>query len=336
MKISFDIFNRCKFFRLVFIGIFANYGIYFSSSILAQPYPTKPVTIVSPYGAGGNADLAARTLSASLQLSGIFSQPITVVNKLGAGGIAGSQFVKESSKDGYTLLIARVGSQVVAPALDPITPYMWNDFTIIGLLEIDPYVCVVKADSAYKSFEDLLSAIKQKPGKLTYASTGNFDASVVFPVKAFLNLGLDANAALKIPYKGAGDTVAALIGGQVDFACNGLSPYVGNLNSGQLRALVISTPSRAVNLPNTPTVSEVGMKNLEMVSGWSALYGPPGLPELIVSKWSDALVKLKSDTAWQSAVRKRGSIPTILSPEETSRFVSEQYLAYRALLPYFK
>lgn len=297
----------------------------------AQEYPNKPVMLVSPYGVGGNADLAARALA--LMAQKYLDKPIVVVNKLGAGGIVGSQYVLDAAKDGHTLLLARVGSQAVAPALDPATPYKWDSFTMIGMLELDPYVCVVSGKSPIKSFQDLLSFVKSRTGRANYASTGNADASVVFPVKIFLNMGLAANAALKIPYKGAGDTVSAVLGGHVDFACNGISPYAGGIKAGDLRAVVVSTSARIPEAPDAPTAREVGMPNLETVSGWSALYGPAGIPKGAVDKWASVLAKIKDDPEWNAAVRKRGSMPNIMTPEDTRRFVETQYNTYRALAP---
>ena len=308
----------------------------FSNFSFAQSYPNKPIRLISPYGAGGNADLSARALSAALQGSPMIKEPIVVMNRVGAGGTIGSQFVKDSPNDGYTLLLGRVGSQVVAPALDPATPYKWDDFTIIGLLEIDPYVCVVKADSPFKTFQDLLDAVKKNPGKLSYASTGTLDASVVFPIKAFLNAGLNAKAALTVPYKGAGETVTAVLSGEVNFACNGLAPYIGNLSGGKMRALVVSTPERLASLPNTPTAQEVGMKNLELISGWNALYGPPNLSPNVVQQWSKVLNSLKENPKWVESSKTRGTIPSVMSPEESLKFISTQFKTYRDLLPYFQ
>lgn len=300
----------------------------------AQTYPAKPVTLISPYGAGGNADLAARAL-ASVAVKYI-GQPVVVVNRTGAGGIVGSQAVLDAPKDGYTLLLARVGSQAVAPALDPATPYKWDAFSFISMLEVEPYICVVSGKSPHKTFQELLAAIKARPGKLSYASTGNTDASVVFPVKAFINLGLPADAAIKVPYKGAGDTVAAVLGGHVDFSCNGMNPYVGPMKSGDMRGLVISTPARVPEAPDTPTAAETGMPNLEVVSGWSALYGPGALPKEIVDYWGTVLARVKDDPDWIGQVRKRGGVPSIMSPDNTRTFVEAQYNAYRALQPHFK
>jgi tripartite-type tricarboxylate transporter receptor subunit TctC len=282
---------------------------------------------------GGNSDLAARAFAAVAPR--YLGQPVVVVNRTGAGGTVGSQAVLDSPPVGYTLLLARVGSQAVAPALDPATPYKWDAFTMLSLLEVEPYICVVSGKSPHKSFRDLLAAIKAQPGKLSYASTGNTDASVVFPVKAFLNLGLSADAALKVPYKGAGDTVGAVLGGHVDFACNGMNPYVGPMKSGDLRGLVVSTRTRVPESPDTPTAEEVGMPDLEVVSGWSALYGPPALPKDVVARWANVLAQIKSDPEWLALVKKRGAVPSIMTPEETKSYVEAQYNAYRALAPHF-
>ena len=233
------------------------------------------------------------------------------------------------------MLLARVGSQAVAPALDAATTYKWGAFTIFTLLEVEPYICVVKGSSPYRSFRDLIDAVKASPGKISYASSGNADASVVFPVKAFLNAGLAPNAAIKVPYKGAGDTGTAVLGGHVDFACNGMNPYVGPMKSGDLRGLVVSTRARVVEAPDVPTAAEVGMPDLEVVSGWSALYGPPGLPREVVERWNAALAKLRDDPDWTSQVRKRGGIPSITTSEATRQYVEAQYNAYRTLAPHF-
>lgn len=309
-------------------------GFAATDAAVAQSYPSKPVSLIVPYGPGGNGDLAARALAFAVERQKLIDQPIVVENKDGAGGIVGTRYVQQSRNDGYTLLLARVGSQVVAPALDPVTPYKWDDLTPIGLLEVDPYVCVVKADSPFKSFRQLLDAVKSNPGKYSFATTSNMDASVVFPVKAFLNVGADAGAAIKVPYKGAGATVTAILSGTVDFTCNALAPFVGGLKAGTLRALVVSTADRVPEAPDAPTVGELGMKDLEMVSGWSALFGPPNLPKEIVDYWAAILRKTKTSPAWLDQVRKRGTLPSIMSPSETRKFAEEQFVAYRSLSRY--
>lgn len=307
------------------------FGVAISLPAFADSYPAKPVTLIVPYGPGGNADLSARALAAAVQADKLMEQSVVVENREGAGGIVATQYVQRSAKDGYTLLLARIGSQVVAPALNPATPYKWDDLAPLGLIEIDPFVCVVKADSRFKTFKELLAAVRSNPGKLNYASTGPMDTTVVFPTKAFLDSGLSASAAIKVPYKGGGAAMAAVLGGVVDFGCNALAPYLGPIKSGTLRALVVSTPSRISDLPDTPTVSEIGMKQLEMVSGWNALYGPAGLPKEVVDYWSGILGRLKTSPVWLDTVKKRGTIPSIMPPDKTQEFVRDQFAAYKAL-----
>ena len=320
--------------RFVTLGVALAAMMLAAGPALCDPYPSRPITLVVPYGPGGNGDLSARALAEAVAHEKLLDQPLVVENRDGAGGIIGTQYVKNAQKDGYTLLLARIGSQVVAPALDPNTPYKWDDLTPIGLLEIDPYVCVVKSDSPYKTFTDVLAAVKANPGKLSFATSSNMDASVVFPVKAFLDVGLSANAAIKIPYKGGGATVPPVLGGTVDFACNGIAPYFGNIKAGRLRALIVSTPSRLPDLPDVPTAAELGLPDLEMVSGWNALYGPPGLSSDLVKQWEEILDKAKSSPYWLALAKKRGTVPSVLSAARTNDFVRDQYEAYHALSKY--
>jgi tripartite-type tricarboxylate transporter receptor subunit TctC len=138
-------------------------------------------------------------------------------------------------------------------------------------------------------------------------------------------------------YGGAYDVMASKhLRGDVNFACNGLAPYIGNLLGGKMRALVVSTPERIASIPNTPTAQEVGMKNLELISGWNALYGPPNLPSNVVQQWSSTLNSLKANPKWLESVKMRGAIPSVMSPEESRVFISEQFKTYRDLLPYFQ
>ncbi|HVL09311.1 MAG TPA: tripartite tricarboxylate transporter substrate binding protein [Burkholderiaceae bacterium] len=292
-----------------------------------------PITLVVPYGPGGNGDVAARSLAHSLQQHKDVP-PLVVLNRSGAGGVTGTQSVATAPTDGKTLLVARVGPSAVAPALDPATPYKWNNFTFIGLLETDPYVCIVPSNSPLKTFQDLTAAIRANPKKISYGTSGVVDASAVIAKMIFLNMGLPADASVMVPYKSGPDTLSAVLGGQLTFACNGLSPYIGSIKGGKVRALISS--ARIAQLPDVPTASEVGMKDLEMVNGWSALFGPPNLPKAIVAKWAEYLQRVNKDPQWSEQVKGRGATPTILSPEETYRFVSGQFDMYHALRDHVK
>lgn len=296
---------------------------------VAQTYPDRPVTIVAPFGAGGDADIAARNLAAVSQR--VLGQSVIVTNRAGASGAIGSMAVRNAKPDGYTLLLARVGSQAVLPALQKSLDYQWNSFTFLGLLELNPVVCAVRADSPLKSMADLAEALRSRPGKLNYSTSGagtilNFGPQLLFDV-----LGLGKDAAVQIAYKGGGDAALALLSGDADFSCGNLTSMIGNIKGGKLRALVTTTPERLKDLPDVPTAREAGFAQLETIVGWSALYGPPGMDREVVERWSKVLQAAARDPQWISATEKVGSSPRVLSPAETEKFVAEQYAVYDKL-----
>ncbi|MFZ9297227.1 MAG: Bug family tripartite tricarboxylate transporter substrate binding protein [Hylemonella sp.] len=296
---------------------------------VAQTYPDRPVTIVAPFGAGGDADIAARNLAAVSQR--VLGQSVIVTNRAGASGAIGSLAVRNAKPDGYTLLLARVGSQAVLPALQKSLDYQWNSFTFLGLLELNPVVCAVRADSPLKSMADLAEALRSRPGKLNYSTSGagtilNFGPQLLFDV-----LGLGKDAAVQIAYKGGGDAALALLSGDADFSCGNLTSMIGNIKGGKLRALVTTTPERLKDLPDVPTAREAGFAQLETIVGWSALYGPPGMDREVVERWSKVLQAAARDPQWISATEKVGSSPRVLSPAETEKFVAEQYAVYDKL-----
>jgi tripartite-type tricarboxylate transporter receptor subunit TctC len=290
---------------------------------------SRPVTLVAPFSAGGDSDLAARNVA--MAAAPILGRQVIVLNKVGASGAIGSQFVREAKPDGDTLLLARVGSQAVLPALKPSTPYKWNDFTFLGLLELNPYVCAVRADSPYKSLADLIEGIKQNPGKLNYSTAGVGTIHEMGPQMLFDALKLGKDAALQIPYKGGGEASGALIGGQVNFQCTNLATIQSFHKSGQARILVVTTPERYREIPDVPTARELGYAFLERITGWSALYGPPGMDKELVAKWGEVLQKVARDPQWISSTEKIGSVPRILSPEQTAEFAREQFETYDRL-----
>jgi tripartite-type tricarboxylate transporter receptor subunit TctC len=303
-------------------------GILFTLPALA--YPDRPITFVVPFSAGGDADLAGRNLAAAAE--GLLKQPIIVMNKAGASGAIGSQQVKDATPDGYTLLVARVGSNVVLPALQKDLTYKWNDFTFIGLLELNPVVCVVNPDSSYKTLGDLASALKAQPGKLNYSSSGIGTILHLGPQLLFQTIGVPADAATHVPYKGGSDAALAVLSHNVDFSCGNLTSEFGLIRSGSLRALVVTTPDRVKDIPEVPTARESGYPQLEAIVGWSALYGPPHMDPGALAKWTEVLNEVARNPAWIAGEEKIGSVPKILPPQETDVFVADQVKVYERLV----
>ena len=292
-------------------------------------YPTKPITLVAPYGPGGASDLASRTLAAVAPK--YIGEPVVVVNRTGAGGVTGSTVVNKSKPDGYTLLLARIGSQAVSPALNATIPYKWDGFTFLGLLELNPFVYVVKADAPYKTLDDLVKALKAEPGKLSYSTSGPLTLLNMGTQKLFSVAGLKSDAATQIPYKGGGGAKTALLGGHVNFLAINLAPVLDQIQAGKLRALAVTTKERFPAISNVPTVKEAGYPQLADIIGWSGLWGPPGLPQEVMDAWAKALQGVKKDKAWLKFTNSLGSVPQILTPEETKAFAKKQYELYHEL-----
>ncbi len=299
-----------------------------ASGIAAAEYPTKPVTLVSPYGPGGAADLAARTLSATAP--GYLGNGILVVNRTGAAGVSGSTTVAKGKPDGYTMLLARVGSQAAVPAINRTIPYAWDEFTFLGLLELNPFVLAVSADSPYNSLDDVKAAI-EGGADLSYSSAGVGTLLHVAMVMTLDQFGMGADAMKHVPYKGGGKAAAAVVGGHVDMLFQNLSGVISNIQAGKLKALAVTTPERVLSIKDVPTVSEAGYPELQAVVGWSGLWGPPGLSDEVVNKWVEVLAKIAEDKAWLKLTKGLGSIPYVQPPAETKAFVENQYLAFKTL-----
>lgn len=314
-----------RFLRTVAITVTSLTAVVSSYAVQASDYPSRPITIVVPYGPGGASDLSARLVAGSAPA--YLNQPVLAVNKTGAAGVVGSNFVKNAKADGYTLLSARVGSQMGVPAMNKTIPYKWDDFTILGLIEVNPFVLVVSPQSGLKSFADFEKKIKNGE-EMSYSSAG---------VGTLLHTGVavmadamnaDFEKLIHVPFKGGGKAAAAVVSGQVDFSFQNLSAVSGKIEAGQLIPLVVTTPERQKIIENVPTAREVGYQNIEMVIGWSAIYGPPGLPDAVVTKWTDTLQKLKGDQGWNKMTKSLGNIVDIRSPADTKAYVEAQYKAY--------
>lgn len=325
MKLSVKIFTR----KLVLGAITAAVA---GSSVMAADYPTKPITLVAPYGAGGASDLASRTLSSVAPT--YLGQPVLVVNRTGAGGAVGSAFVSNAKPDGYTLLLARIGSQAVSPAIKTKMPYKYDDFTMIGLLELNPVICATSSKKPYKTLAEFIAAVKAKPGVLSYSSSG-IGTMLHIAVPFMLDVAGVENAtkALRhVPYKGGGKAVTAVVSGQVDILCTNAPALASHIEAGTVTPLVVTTKERVKMAPDTPTASELGFPDLEVLVGWSALYGPPNMDAATKAKLEEMLVGVSKDKAWNKFTKALGSVPHIRNSVDTKAFVEKQITAFTALV----
>lgn len=299
-----------------------------SAGTASAEYPDKPVNLIVPYGPGGAADLAARILAN--EAPQYLGQNVLVANQAGAGGVTGSTKVIKGPKDGYQLLMSRVGSQATIPAMNETIPYKWDEATMIGIVETNPFAIAVAADSPYKTFDDLANAIKAGK-KLKYSSSGVGTLLHMASLILINDLGADAASHTHVPFKGGGEATTAVVNGTVDFIFHNLSGLIGPVESKQLRLLLVTTPERVSKLPDVPTAEELGYPNLSAVIGWSGVWGPPEMDKAATDKWVSVLQSLKDDPEWIAATEKLGSIPNVMSPEDTKAFVEKQYNTFRGI-----
>ena len=296
----------------------------------AQGYPSKPITFIIPFAAGGDSDLSGRNVAAHASKY-LNNTPIIALNRTGASGAIGAMAVRNAAPDGYTLLVARIATHAILPALESKLQYKWNEFTMLSLIELNPYVCFVKSDSAYKNAQDLVEAIRASPGKLNFATAG-VGTSQNMAAQYFLTLaGLTKDHAVGIHYKGGGEVTSAVLGGQVQFACNNAPTVIPQVKAGAVRPLFV-TPTRLAEIPDAPSGTEAGFPDMNKIVGWTALMGPPGLPKEVVDKWTEVFARLAKDAEWQLGNSRIGGIAAIRSPAESEQFVREQYELYDKLI----
>ncbi|OUL98830.1 Bug family tripartite tricarboxylate transporter substrate binding protein [Variovorax sp. JS1663] len=295
-----------------------------------DPYPNRPITVIAPYSAGGDADLAARNFAAAAQRA--LGQAVVVMNKTGASGVIGSAQAIASPPDGYTLLLARTGSQAILPAVMPTTTkYKWDDYTFIGTLELNPYGCIVNGKSPYKTFDDLVAAMRTKGKTMNFGTAGVLTTNDMGPRQLFRILKLTDQTPTQIPYKGTGEASMSLVAGQTEFACGSLGSFISLVKSGALRALMVTSAERMPTMPDVPTARELGYAEMEGIVGWSAVFGPPKLPAEVRDRLAAALKTIAADPAWIAATEQTYSIPFVRPPEATREFVRQQYQLYRSL-----
>ena len=247
-------------------------------------YPTRPIHIVVGFTPGGGNDILARI--AGQKLSESLGQPVVIDNKPGGGAIVATEYVAKAAPDGYTLLVGASGAMTINPAVYTKLPYdPVHDFVPLSELGSFPLILIVNASSPFKSVADLVAYAKANPDKTNYSS-----ASTAFQVATELFKQKTGAPMQEIPYKGAADSVMAVISGQVTATLADAGPVSGQIKGGQVRALAVAAPKRTADLPDVPTMKEAGA-DVEAVL-WSGLFAPKNTPPAIVKKLEGELMRI--------------------------------------------
>ena len=285
----------------------------------AQPdFPTKPVHIFVPYAAGGGVDILARTLGDVVSRQ--WGQSVVVENRPGAGGVVASQALVQTPADGYTLIVVASG-HATNPFLYPKIPYdTFRDFTPISLLASSPNILLVRADSQFKSLNDVIAEAKARPGSLSFAHAGTGTSTHLAGelLKALARIDIEA-----IPYKGGAPAINDLLGGQIPLSFNNGPESVGQIEAGTVRALAVTTAARAAFLPDVPSMGEtVPGYDTEV---WWGLLGPAGMPRDLVEKISrDFVAALKTDVV-KERLTKLGASPIGSTPQALAAKIRADY-----------
>ncbi len=284
----------------------------------AQSFPSKPLRIIVPFGAGGVADLTARTVAQKLGQS--LGQPVVIENKPGAGGVGAADTVAKSAPDGHTLLLMSNASAVTATLFKSLPYDTVKDFTPVSTLGFFDIGVVTAADSKFKTMAELLAYAKANPGKLNVGSI-NIGSTQNLAAELFKsNVGIDMQI---VPFNGTPAVINALRGGQIDVAVEILPPIMGQIKGGALRALVVTDDQRSALLPDVPTTKEVGLPNY-LASSWNALAVPAGTPKDIVARLNNEIVAAVKDPEVNKKLRELNIEPRTQTPEQTQAFLQKE------------
>ena len=290
-----------------------------SLSCAAQTWPSKPVRIVVPLGAGGFADVPARILAPHLgdALKGTFF----VENRPGAGGTIGTDYVAKSEPDGSTLLFTAT-PHVISPWLYKSLHYdALAAFAPVALIASGPYVLVVHPDLHVKSVAELIAAAKAQPGRIDFASSGNGSAQHLVAA-LFANMaGISLN---HIPYKGSGAAMQDVLGGRVKVHFAGVPNVINHVRGGRLLALGVTTAERWPELPDVPTIAEAGVPGYEATL-WLCMLAPAGTPDAIVQRLSAAIGTALQDPEVIRQLHTAGIAPHYLAPAPLAAFLRAEY-----------
>jgi tripartite-type tricarboxylate transporter receptor subunit TctC len=287
----------------VFLSIFLGLVLLAAGPALAQQYPTKVITMIIPFSAGGPTDTVGRLVAKAMGDS-LKSQMI-IENVAGAGGTIAAARVARSAPDGYTVFLHHIG-QSTAPALYRKLSYnVLTDFEPIGLVNEVPMTLVAKKDFPPKDLKELIAYVKANKDKVTYANAGLGAASHLCGMLFMSAIQTDLTT---IPYKGTGPAMNDLLGGQVDFMCDQTTNTTSQIKSGKIKVYGVTTKTRVPSLPDIPTLHESGLPNFE-VSIWHALYAPKGTPKPIIDKLVKALQEALKDATVKQRFADLGTEP---------------------------
>ena len=301
-------------YRVILTSLFL--ALWFSVSAQAA-YPDKPIKVIIGFPAGGPLDAHMRLLVEKLQST--LGQTVILDYKAGAGGTVGAQFVAQSPADGYTLLLANTGTMVINPAVYTKSSYeTLKEFQPIARTAQQPLALIINKDVPAQTLKEFVAYAKANPGKLNYGSAGNGGISHLVPEMLKNETGIFM---VHIPFKGSAPAFTDLIAGHVQFMAESVPQAANYAKLGKVRALAVTSAKRNPALPNTPTVIETGVANLEVV-GFYGILAPKGTPPDVVNRLSQAFKETLDSPEIQKRMLEQGADPAYLNADQFTKFLT--------------
>lgn len=297
------------------------------AALAEDHWPDHPVTLVVPFAPGGGTDTGARLLAE--QLSRRWGQPVVVENKAGAAGIVGADFVARARPDGYTLLVGNIGTQAINPSLYPRLPYAPDKaFLPISLVAELPLAMMVRADNPAHSVKEFIAQAKAAPGQLMYSSSGAGGGPHLAAEMFKEASGTDI---VHVPYKGGGPAVADLLAGHVQLTFMTAFEAAGQIRSGSLRALAVTSAQRVPALPGVPTLAESGLAGFDSIS-WIGLLAPAGTPAGLADRVAADVGALLQQPALRDRLSALGAVPDAVPRQQFGALIDHDRKRYRSLI----
>jgi tripartite-type tricarboxylate transporter receptor subunit TctC len=290
-------------------------------------YPHKPITAVVPFPAGGSTDMVARVVGPSVNQK--LGQPFVVDNRPGATGAIGAAMVKRAAPDGHTILIASIGVYAINPFLQKGLQYdPAKDFDLLTVAVRAPNVLVMNPALPAKTVPEFVSYLKKMPGKVTFASSGAGSSDHLTAALLWQKTG---TTGLHVPYKGGAPAISDLLGGHADASFQNINAILPHVQGGKLKALGITSEKRSPVMPKVPTMTESGVKDVEVYS-WQAVAAPRGLPKDVKATLHSALVAALNDPQNKQRMTDLGFEVVASSPEYFEKFLNQELARWKAVI----
>jgi tripartite-type tricarboxylate transporter receptor subunit TctC len=288
-------------------------------------WPSRSITFIVPYAAGGYTDLVGRM--AARYVESALGKTVIVDNRAGAGGIVGTQAVANAAPDGYTFCVCSVGAVSIAPFAQKVGYDPVQDLAPIGIISSIPQVVIVNKNLPLKTMTDLVTYAKANPGKLNYGSSGT-GGLTHYSVELFL--ARTGATAVHIPFKGGAPATAAVVSGDVDFGFGNMTDALPQVEAGAVRGLAVTSLERSAYLPDLPTVRET-VPNF-IAETWNGIIAPPRTPEPIIRKMSEVLIKMADDPGFKESMRKAGADTVKSTPEQYRAQIRQEIAQWKPLI----